>query len=201
MVGPTLGGWLADNVSWHWCFLINVPGRPDLDRADRAIVQRVRRRAEKRERLARRRPDSTSSASCWSRPSSARLEVVLDRGLEDDWFGSSFIVGVRGDLGDSPSLLMIPWEMTPAATRLIDVRMVATRQFGACFVVMLATGAFLLATTQFLPQLLQEDFGYTATLAGLVLSPGGVVTMVMMFVVGRAVGTVQPQISDHDRRA
>jgi DHA2 family multidrug resistance protein len=71
--------------------------------------------------------------------------------------------------------------------------MVATRQFGACFLVMLATGAILLATTQFLPQLVQQDFGYTATWAGLVLSPGGVVTMVMMFVVGRLAAKVQPK--------
>ena len=71
--------------------------------------------------------------------------------------------------------------------------MVATRQFGACFLVMLATGAILLATTQFLPQLVQQDFGYTATWAGLVLSPGGIVTMVMMFVVGRLSASVQPK--------
>ena len=71
--------------------------------------------------------------------------------------------------------------------------MVATRQFGACFLVMLATGAILLATTQFLPQLVQQYFGYTATWAGLVLSPGGMVTMVMMFVVGRLAGQVQPK--------
>jgi MFS transporter, DHA2 family, multidrug resistance protein len=70
---------------------------------------------------------------------------------------------------------MIPWEMrrrNPA----VDVRMLATRQFGASFLVMLATGAILLATTQFLPELVQQDFGYTATWAGLVLSPGGIVT-------------------------
>ena len=76
---------------------------------------------------------------------------------------------------------------------MIDVRMVGTRQFGACFLVMLATGAILLATTQFLPQLVQQDFGYTATWAGLVLSPGGLVTMAMMFVVGRLSGKVQPK--------
>ncbi|MDW4677716.1 MFS transporter, partial [Escherichia coli] len=75
----------------------------------------------------------------------------------------------------------------------IDLRMVASRQFGASFLVMLATGAILLATTQFLPQLVQQDFGYTATWAGLVLSPGGVVTMAMMFVVGRLAAKVQPK--------
>src|ERR1700756_1276177 len=58
---------------------------------------------------------------------------------------------------------------------------------------MLMTGAILLATTQFLPLLVQQDFGYTATWAGLVLSPGGVVTMVMMFVVGRVAAKVQPK--------
>jgi DHA2 family multidrug resistance protein len=68
-----------------------------------------------------------------------------------------------------------------------------TRQFGACFLVMLATGAISLATTQFLPQLVQQDFGYTAMWAGLVLSPGGLVTLVMMFVVGRLSAKVQPK--------
>ena len=48
---------------------------------------------------------------------------------------------------------------------------------GACFLVMLATGALLLVTTQFLPELVQEDFGYNATLAGVMVSPGGVVAI------------------------
>ena len=69
----------------------------------------------------------------------------------------------------------------------------ACRQFGACFLVMLATGALLLATTQFLPELVQEDFGYNATMAGVMVSPGGVVAMVMMFVAGRLVGKIQPK--------
>jgi DHA2 family multidrug resistance protein len=87
---------------------------------------------------------------------------------------------------------MIPWEMNHR-NPMIDLKMVATRQFGAAFVVMLATGAILLATTQFLPQLVQQNFGYTATWAGLLLSPGGLVTMVMMFVVGRLAAKVQPK--------
>jgi DHA2 family multidrug resistance protein len=58
---------------------------------------------------------------------------------------------------------------------------------------MLATGAILLATTQFLPQLVQQNFGYTATWAGLLLSPGGLVTMAMMFAVGRLAAKEQPK--------
>jgi DHA2 family multidrug resistance protein len=76
---------------------------------------------------------------------------------------------------------------------MIDLRMVATRQFGACFVVMLGLGAILFATTRFLPELVPQDFGYTATWAGLVLSPGGVVTMAMMFVAGGLSAKVQPK--------
>jgi len=123
---------------------------------------------------------------------------VLDRGLEDDWFGSPFIVTFATICGLA-FVLMIPWEMShrnPA----VDLRMVASRQFGACFLVMLATGAILLATTQFLPQLVQQDFGYTATWAGLMLSPGGLVTMVMMFVGRPAGGEGSTQISDRGRR-
>jgi MFS transporter, DHA2 family, multidrug resistance protein len=87
---------------------------------------------------------------------------------------------------------MIPWEAT-RPDPMIDVRMVATRQFGACFVVMGATGAILYATSQFLPLLVQTDFGYTATWAGLLLTPGGLVTMAMMFVVGNLTGRFQPK--------
>jgi DHA2 family multidrug resistance protein len=119
------------------------------------------------------------------------LEIMLDRGLEDDWFASTFIVDVAAVCALA-FVLMIPWEAS-RRNPMIDLRMVATRQFGACFVVMLTSGAILLATTQFLPNLVQADFGYTATWAGLVLSPGGVVTMVMMFVVGPLLGKVQPK--------
>jgi MFS transporter, DHA2 family, multidrug resistance protein len=117
------------------------------------------------------------------------LEIMLDRGLEDDWFASSFITTVA-IVCALAFVLMIPWEQT-RRNPTIDVRMVATRQFGACFLVMLATGALLLATTQFLPELVQEDFGYNATMAGVMVPPGGVVATVMMFVAGRLVGKIQ----------
>ena len=95
------------------------------------------------------------------------LEVVLDRGLEDDWFGSSFIV-TFAVICAVAFVLMIPWELS-RKDPMIDMRMVGSRQFGACFLVMGATGAILYATTQFLPLMVQTNFGYTATWAGLVL--------------------------------
>jgi MFS transporter, DHA2 family, multidrug resistance protein len=187
VVGPTLGGWLSDNLSWQWCFLINVP----VGLLAMALIAIILRE----QATPRAEPQQGKGFDLMGFILVATflgaLEVVLDRGLEDDWFDSPFIV-TFAVICVLAFILMIPWELS-RRNPMVDLRMVATRQFGACFLVMLATGAILLATTQFLPQLVQEDFGYTATWAGLVLSPGGLVTMVMMFIVGRLAVKVQPK--------
>ena len=191
VVGPTLGGWLSDNLSWHWCFLINAPVGVFAIALIAAVLQEPAK-ANGAQKAAQPQNNSFDFIGfALVATFLGALEVTLDRGLEDDWFGSPFIITFAA-ISAAAFVLMIPWEMT-RRNPMIDLRMVATRQFGACFLVMLATGAILLATTQFLPQLVQQDFGYTATWAGLVLSPGGVVTMVMMFVVGRLAAKVQPK--------
>jgi DHA2 family multidrug resistance protein len=190
VVGPTLGGWLSDNVSWQWCFSINVP----VGLIAMALIALLLRESPTARAEARRQQQGHGFdviGFVLVATFLGALEVVMDRGLEDDWFGSSFIVTFTV-ICALAFALMIPWGLT-RPNPIIDLRMVATRQFGACFLVMLATGAILLATTQFLPQLVQQDFGYTATWAGLVLSPGGAVTFVMMFVVGRVSANVQPK--------
>ena len=190
VVGPTLGGWLSDNVSWQFCFLINGPvGVMAIALIAAILKESPTARAEARQQQQGQGFDVIGFMLVAT--FLGALEVVLDRGLEDDWFASPFIVTFTV-ISALAFVLMIPWGLT-RKNPIIDLRMVATRQFGACFLVMLATGAILLATTQFLPQLVQQDFGYTATWAGLVLSPGGVVTMVMMFVVGRLAAKVQPK--------
>ena len=185
VVGPTLGGWLADNYSWHWCFLINGPVGVIAIALISAILRPRTTAAE------RRRQHFDLVGFLLIATFLGALEIVLDRGLVDDWFASRFIV-TSAVISAIAFMFMIPWEIS-RRNPMIDIRMVGTRQFGACFVVMLATGAILYATTQFLPQLVQQNFGYTATWAGLVLSPGGMVTMLMMFVVGRLSGKVQPK--------
>ena len=190
VVGPTLGGWLSDNVSWQWCFLINVPVGVIAMALISALLQESTTARVEVQRQQREQGFDVIGFVLIATFLGA-LELVLDRGLEDDWFSSPFIVTFAA-ISALSFVLMIPWELSRRYP-MIDLRMVATRQFGASFLVMLATGAILLATTQFLPQLVQQDFGYTATWAGLLLSPGGVVTLVMMLVVGRLAAKVQPR--------
>jgi DHA2 family multidrug resistance protein len=116
---------------------------------------------------------------------------VLDEGQRNDWFGSNMIISFAL-LSAFCLLALIPWELS-CKDPIVDISLLGRRQFGACFLVMLGTGAILIATTQMLPQFLQTELNYTATLAGLALSPGGIITMIMMPVVGRLVGIVQPK--------
>jgi DHA2 family multidrug resistance protein len=189
-VGPTLGGWLSDNLSWHWCFLINVPvGLISLVLIYMLILSSPEKKKE-RERLWAKGLNFDVVGFLLIATFLGGLEVVLDRGQIDDWFDSGLIVTFAA-ISATALLLFIPWELNRPQP-LIDIKMLTGRQFGTCFLIMLVTGALLIATTQILPQLLQEEFGYTATLAGLAISPGGAVTMVMMVVVGR-LGFVQPR--------
>ncbi|WP_448207761.1 DHA2 family efflux MFS transporter permease subunit [Azospirillum sp. sgz302134] len=191
VVGPTLGGWLSDNYSWHWCFLINGPVGVLAFALVFLLVQEPRAAIKERERLRREGVRLDLVGFLLVATFLGALEVILDRGQTEDWFGSTFIIGAT-IVCVGAFCLMIPWELT-RRNPVLDLRMIATRQFGSCFVVMMATGAILIATTQFLPQLLQQYYGYTATWAGLALSPGGLVTMTMMFVVGRLTAVVQPK--------
>ena len=191
VVGPTLGGWLSDNLSWHWAFLINGPVGLVTIVLISALLRESASAVAERRRYQQQGGRFDLVGFALVATFLGALEIVLDRGLIDDWFASSFIVATAAVCALA-FVLMMPWEMS-RRDPLIDFRIVATRQFGACFVVMLATGAILLATTQYLPQLVQQDFGYTATWAGLVLTPGGLVTLLMMPVTGALSGRVQPR--------
>ncbi|MGL3111717.1 DHA2 family efflux MFS transporter permease subunit [Bradyrhizobium sp. BR 1432] len=191
VIGPTLGGWITDTYTWHWVFLINVPmGLLSLFLVG-TLVKEPSGAEEEREKLLSKglRVDYVGFALVAIGLGS--LEFVLDEGQRNDWFGSNMIV-VFAVLAAVSLLALIPWELTREEP-IVDLRLLGRRQFGACFLVMLGTGAVLISTTQLLPQLLQTELNYTAMLAGLALSPGGVATLVLMPVVGRLVGIVQPK--------
>ena len=190
VVGPTLGGWITDNYSWHWVFLINAPvGALSIALVHFFVEDSAQ--AKKQSKILSRKPNFDFVGFSLIATALGALEIVLDRGQIYDWFGSAFIITFAA-ISALAFALFVPWALF-RKNPILDVRLVLTRQFGMCFIVMLATGAILIATTQFLPELTQTYFGYTATLAGLVLAPGGLVTMFMMFVIGRVSGKVQPK--------
>jgi len=191
VIGPTLGGWITDTYSWHWVFLINVPtGLLSLFLVG-SLVKEPSGAEEEREALLRNGLRVDYLGFILVAVGLGSLEFVLDEGQRNDWFGSNMILGFAL-LSAFCLLALIPWELT-REDPIVDISLLGRRQFGACFLVMLGTGAVLIATTQMLPQLLQTELNYTATLAGLVLSPGGIVTMIMMPIVGRLVSIVQPK--------
>jgi DHA2 family multidrug resistance protein len=190
-VGPTIGGWLTDNYSWHWIFLINAPiGLLSLGLVAWLVTEPEVLKRERRERLAGGlRVDWIGFAlialalGC--------LEVVLDKGEREDWFSSGFIVTFFA-LSIVSFVLFIPWELTRGEP-IVDIRLFGRRQFATANLMMLALGAILFGTTQLIPQLLQVSFQYTATLSGLSLMPGGVAMLLMMPVVGYISGHVAPK--------
>jgi DHA2 family multidrug resistance protein len=191
VIGPTLGGWITDTYTWHWIFLINVPmGLLSLFLVG-TLVSEPSGAEEERQKLLSKglRVDYVGFALVAVGLGS--LEYVLDEGQRNDWFGSNMILGFA--LTSAFCLVaLVVWELI-VEDPIIDIRLLGQRQFGACFLAMLGTGAIVIATTQILPQFLQADMGYTAFLAGLVLSPAGLVTMAMMPVTGKLIGSVQPR--------
>ncbi|MBR0774635.1 DHA2 family efflux MFS transporter permease subunit [Bradyrhizobium diazoefficiens] len=191
VIGPTLGGWITDTYSWHWVFLINVPmGMLSLFLVG-ALVKEPSGAEEERAKLLSKGLRVDYVGFLLVAIGLGALEFVLDEGQRNDWFGSRMIV-TFAVLAVVSLLALIPWELT-REDPIVDLRLLGRRQFAACFLVMLGTGAVLISTTQLLPQLLQTELNYTALLAGLALSPGGVATLLVMPVVGRLVGAAQPK--------
>lgn len=191
VVGPTLGGWITDTYSWHWVFLINVPmGLLSLLLVGTLVKEPSSAEEERVELLSKGlRVDYVGFILIAI--GLGALEFVLDEGQRNDWFGSNMILSFAL-LAAFCLLALIPWELS-RDDPIVDIRLLGTRQFGACALVMLGTFAVLISTTQLLPQLLQTEVGYTAMLAGMALSPGGIATMMLMPVAGRLVSVVQPK--------
>ena len=190
-VGPTLGGWLTDNFSWHWIFFINVPfGLMSLGLVQWLLVEPPALEEDRRELLRKGlKIDYVGFAlvALWL----GCLEIVLDEGQLKDWFSSDFILAFTA-ISVISLLVLIPWELR-REDPILDVRLVFQRQFGTSFLIMMAVGAVLFASTQILPQLLQEAFGYSAYLSGLSMMLGGISMLVMMPIAGQVTNWIQPK--------
>jgi DHA2 family multidrug resistance protein len=184
-IGPTLGGWITFNYSWRWIFFINVPvgvmtwflvrhfveDPPYLARLKRAGVKL----------------DYVGIALLIL--GIGALQVVLDRGQEDDWFGSHFITTLA--ITATVCLIaLVVWEWFHKAP-IIDVRMFKNFNFASASLMMFTFGILLFSNLVLLPQFLQTILGYTAELAGLALSAGGVVLLIEMPIMGQLTTKVQ----------
>ena len=183
ILGPTLGGYITDNFSWRWIFFMNVPV---------GILAVIWVKA-----LVVDPPHATAKGflsidyiglSLLALGLGA-LQVVLDKGQEDDWFASPFIVAFTV-LSAGCLIAAVIW-LLRQKDPIVDLRLLGDKYFGPACVGIFFVGFTLYGASTLLPLLLQSQFGYDATLAGLVLSPAGLMVIVLMPIVGKLVNKVQ----------
>jgi DHA2 family multidrug resistance protein len=181
IIGPTLGGWITDNYSWRWVFLINVPVGIV---AFISVLQMVEDPPwVQRDRAHLRDIDYCGLGLIALGLGS--LQIMLDRGEDMDWFSSPMIqlfglLAVVGIVGGTAWLLMVE-------KPVVDLRCLKDRNFGVGVVMVSGIGAILYSSNVLIPVMAQQWYGYTALLAGLLLSPGAAVMILFIPVVARLV--------------
>ena len=184
-IGPTLGGWITDNASWRWIFLINLP----VGLLTLALVLRL---IQDPPHLVRRKRSEIKldyvGFSLLALGVGA-LQIMLDKGQEDDWFGSHFILMLAITAAVClTALIFYEWFHKDP---IVDVRLFKNANFATANMMMFMVGAVSFATTVLMPQYLQTLMGYTAQSAGMVLSVSAVLLLVELPLVGRLIGKFQ----------
>jgi MFS transporter, DHA2 family, multidrug resistance protein len=184
-IGPTLGGWITFNYSWRWIFLINLP-------VGVATLLLVYRFVEdppylKRLRDAKVRLDYVGIALLTL--GVGALQVVLDKGQEEDWFGSHFIttLAIVAAVG---LISLVIWEWFQKAP-IVDVRLFRSFNFASANLMMFTLGIMLFSSLVMMPQFLQTLLGYTSQLAGLAISAGGLALLLEMPIMGQLTTKIQ----------
>src|SRR5712692_4359541 len=184
VAGPLLGGWITDNISWPWIFYINIP----VGLAAAAVTWMIYRT---RETATRKLPIDAVGLGLlivWV----GALQVMLDKGKDLDWFHSGTIVAlaVIAALG---AALFVVWELTERHP-VVDLKLFARRNFSmGTLALSLGYGAYF-GSVVLIPLWLQQDMGYTATLAGMALAPVGVLAILLTPLVGRNIHRMDPRI-------
>jgi DHA2 family multidrug resistance protein len=189
-IGPTLGGWITDNFSWRWIFYINVPvGLVSLYLTNKIVEDPPYMKIEQRKTL--RNPIDYMGLGLIA-VGIGCLQVVLDKGQEDDWFSSRMIVSLS--VIAAVTLVWFCINEWNHSNPILDVRLLQQRNFATAAFMMFVLGMVLFGTTVLIPQFLQVLMGYDAQTSGEALSAGAVVLMFMMPVVGQLVSRVDPRI-------
>jgi MFS transporter, DHA2 family, multidrug resistance protein len=185
IVGPALGGWLTEDWSWRWVFLINVPIGA---LAFYGVGRYIRRRpAERRVRFDLFGFATLSIAI-------GALQLLLDRGQQNDWFSSWETWAEAATLTASLAYFIVHTVFTPAGKSFFDYRLLKNRNYISGVVLMFLVGMILFATRALIATMLQNVLGYPATLTGLLMAPSGVGTMIAMLFVGRLVGRLDVRV-------
>jgi DHA2 family multidrug resistance protein len=179
MLGPVAGGWLTDNYSWRWVFYINIPiGVIAIILTQLFVFDPPYLRRQK------------TGIDYWGIGLLAvgigSLQIMLDKGQEDDWFGSRFIV-VLCILAVGGLAALIIRELN-AEHPVLDLTVFKYRSFAIGTFLMTLIGFVLYGSTVLLPLLMQVLLGYTATHAGITNLPRGLASFLIMPIVGRLIG-------------
>jgi DHA2 family multidrug resistance protein len=185
-VGPTLGGWLTDSYNWRWIFLINVPVGIALILLVESLVKDP---GPQRERGAL---SVDWLGFGFVAMSLGCLQIVLDRGQDDDWFSSTFITTLTVTSAVA-FVLLIYWELRHPRP-MVEVQLLRSPDFAVTFFLMLMLGFMVFGSTYLLPAYTQQLMGYRAVDAGLVLTPGGVATIVLLPFVGQLINKVDTRL-------
>src|ERR1700751_2100047 len=184
-IGPTLGGWITDNYTWRWIFLMNLPvGILALFLVltfvdDPPFLSRTTLKESKVDYFG----FGLLAIGV------GFLQIVLDKGQEDDWFGSHFILALS-IISAICLVVLVFWELH-VKEPILDVRLFKNANFATASIMMFMVGAASFSTTVLIPQFLQSLMGYTAESAGMVLSMAAVFLLIALPLVGRLTAHIQ----------
>ena len=178
-IGPTLGGWITDNYSWRWIFYINVP----VGALALALVYQLVEDPPYLARMKKRLSGFDYIGFSLLTVGVGALQIALDKGQEDDWFGSHFITTLVVVAAVGLVSLVI-WEWFQKEP-IVDVRLFKNFNVATTNLMFLVLGMALFSSTVLMPQLLQTLMGYTAQRAGMVLSAAALVVLVLLPMVGK----------------
>jgi len=190
-VGPALGGWITDTYSWRWIFFINIPVGILSLFLTWHLVEDSEGAKKEHESVWRGGLKIDYIGFGLVAIGLGFMQIVLDKGQEDDWFSSPFI-RYLAIISAICIIVLIIRELT-IAHPIVDLPLFKNRAFLITNIVMFAVFFVLLSTTQLLPQFVQTLMGYDATKAGLILMPGGFTIMLLMPIAGKLVNKIQPR--------